>query len=145
MDVQTYMLAIGKAARAASRTMAVADSNAKNKALTEMALVIERAAKVLLHENARDVEAAKAKNLDAAAVDRLTLTPARIAVMADGLRQIAALPDPIGEISGLKYRPTGIQVGQMRVPLGVIGIIYESHFGQFPGAGWRISGCIGQV
>jgi glutamate-5-semialdehyde dehydrogenase len=126
MDVQTYMLGIGQAARAASRAMAVADTNAKNTALTAMALAIERAAKVLLHENARDVEAAKAKKLDAAAIDRLTLTPARIAAMADGLRQIAALPDPIGEISGLKYRPTGIQVGQMRVPLGVIGIIYES-------------------
>jgi glutamate-5-semialdehyde dehydrogenase len=106
--------------------MAVADTNAKNTALTAMALAIERAAKVLLHENARDVAAAQAKKLDAAAIDRLTLTPARIAAMADGLRQIAALPDPVGEISGLKYRPTGIQVGQMRVPLGVIGIIYES-------------------
>ncbi len=126
MDIKAYMLGIGKAARAASRVMAVADTNTKNKALTEMALVIERAAKVLLHENARDVEAAKANNLDAAAIDRLTLTPARIEAMADGLRQIAALPDPIGEISGLKRRPTGIQVGRMRVPLGVIGIIYES-------------------
>ena len=126
MDVQSYMLTIGKAARTASRAMAVADTNAKNTALTTMALAIERAAKVLLHENARDVEAATAKKLDTAAIDRLTLTPARIAAMADGLRQIAALPDPVGEISGLKYRPTGIQVGQMRVPLGVIGIIYES-------------------
>ena len=126
MDVQTYMLAIGKAARAASRAMAVADSHAKNTALTAMATAIEHAAKVLLHENARDVEAAKAKKLDVAAIDRLTLTPARIAAMADGLRQIAALPDPVGEITGLKYRPTGIQVGQMRVPLGVVGIIYES-------------------
>ncbi len=126
MDVHTYMLGIGLAARAASRTMAVADSHTKNKALTEMALVIERAAKVLLYENARDVTAATEKKLDAAAIDRLTLTPARIAAMADGLRQIAALPDPIGEISGLQDRPTGIQVGQMRVPLGVIGIIYES-------------------
>ena len=126
MDVQSYMLTIGKAARTASRAMAVADTNAKNTALTAVALAIERAAKVLLHENARDVEAATAKKLDTAAIDRLTLTPARIAAMADGLRQIAALPDPVGEISGLKYRPTGIQVGQMRVPLGVIGIIYES-------------------
>ena len=126
MDVQTYMLAIGKAARAASHAMAVADSNAKNTALTAMATAIEHAAKVLLHENARDLEAAKTKNLDAAAIDRLTLTPKRIEAMADGLRQIAALPDPVGEITGLKYRPTGIQVGQMRVPLGVVGIIYES-------------------
>jgi glutamate-5-semialdehyde dehydrogenase len=126
MDVQTYMQTVGKAARAASRAMAVADSNAKNTALTAMADAIERAAKVLLHENTRDLEAAKTKNLDKAAIDRLTLTPKRIASMADGLRQIAALPDPVGEISGLKYRPTGIQVGQMRVPLGVVGIIYES-------------------
>jgi glutamate-5-semialdehyde dehydrogenase len=126
MDVQTYMLGIGKAARAASRAMAVADTNARNTALTAMALAIERAAKVLLHENARDVEAARAKQLDAASIDRLTLTPKTIAAMADGLRQIAALPDPVGEISGLKYRPSGIQVGQMRVPLGVVGIIYES-------------------
>ncbi len=126
MDVQTYMLGIGKAARAASRAMAVADTRAKNDALTAMAAAIERAAKVLLRENARDVEAAKTKGLDAAAIDRLTLTPARIEAMADGLRQIAALPDPVGEIGNLKYRPTGIQVGQMRVPLGVIGIIYES-------------------
>lgn len=126
MDVQTYMLGIGKAARAASRAMAVADTRAKNDALTAMATAIERAAQVLLRENTRDVEAARTKGLDAAAIDRLTLTPARIAAMADGLRQIAALPDPVGEISNLKYRPTGIQVGQMRVPLGVIGIIYES-------------------
>ncbi len=126
MDVQTYMQGIGKAARAASRAMAVADSHAKNQALTEMALAMERAAKVLLHENARDVEAARAKKLDAASIDRLTLTTQTIETMADGLRQIAALPDPVGEISGLKYRPSGIQVGQMRVPLGVIGIIYES-------------------
>jgi glutamate-5-semialdehyde dehydrogenase len=126
MDVQTYMLAIGKAARAASRAMAVADSHAKNTALTAMAAAIERSAQTLTRENARDVEAAKAKNLEAAIIDRLTLTPKRIAAMADGLRQIAALPDPVGEITGLKYRPTGIQVGQMRVPLGVVGIIYES-------------------
>jgi glutamate-5-semialdehyde dehydrogenase len=126
MDVQTYMLNIGKAARTASRAMAVADSNAKNTALTAMAAAIERSAQTLTRENARDLEAATAKNLDKAAIDRLTLTPKRIAAMADGLRQIAALPDPVGEISGLKYRPTGIQVGQMRVPLGVVGIIYES-------------------
>jgi glutamate-5-semialdehyde dehydrogenase len=126
MDVQTYMLAIGKAARAASRVMAVADSHAKNTALTAMAAAIERSAQTLTRENARDIEAATAKNLDKAAIDRLTLTPKRIAAMADGLRQIAALPDPVGEITGLKYRPTGIQVGQMRVPLGVVGIIYES-------------------
>jgi glutamate-5-semialdehyde dehydrogenase len=126
MDVRTYMIGVGKAARAASRAMAVADTRAKNVALTAMADAIERAGETLQQENARDVASAKTKGLDAAAIDRLTLTPKTIASMADGLRQIAALPDPIGEISGLKYRPTGIQVGQMRVPLGVIGIIYES-------------------
>jgi glutamate-5-semialdehyde dehydrogenase len=126
MDVQTYMTGVGKAARAASRAMAVAETRAKNAALTAMAAAIEEAATTLQRENARDLEAARQKGLDAAAVDRLTLKAATIATMADGLRQIAALPDPIGEISGLKYRPSGIQVGQMRVPLGVIGIIYES-------------------
>ncbi|MCE3000354.1 MAG: glutamate-5-semialdehyde dehydrogenase [Betaproteobacteria bacterium] len=126
MDVQTYMTSVGKAARAASRAMAVADTRAKNAALTAMAAAIEDAAATLQRENARDLEAAQPKGLDAAAIDRLTLKPKTIATMADGLRQIAALPDPIGEISGLKYRPSGIQVGQMRVPLGVIGIIYES-------------------
>ena len=126
MDVRTYMIGVGKAARAASRAMAVADTRAKNVALTAMADAIERAGETLQQENARDVASAKTKGLDAAAIDRLTLTPKTIASMADGLRQIAALPDPIGEISELKYRPTGIQVGQMRVPLGVIGIIYES-------------------
>ncbi|MDH4150382.1 MAG: glutamate-5-semialdehyde dehydrogenase [Betaproteobacteria bacterium] len=126
MDVQAYMQGIGKAARTASRVMAVAKTHAKNTALTAMALAIERAAKVLLHENSRDVEAAKGRKLDAAAIDRLSLTTKTIESMADGLRQIAALPDPIGEISELKYRPSGIQVGRMRVPLGVIGIIYES-------------------
>ena len=124
MDVQAYMQGIGKAARTASRVMAVAKTHAKNTALTAMALAIERAAKVLLHENSRDVEAAKGRKLDAAAIDRLSLTTKTIESMADGLRQIAALPDPIGEISELKYRPSGIQVGRMRVPLGVIGIIF---------------------
>jgi glutamate-5-semialdehyde dehydrogenase len=126
MDVQTYMTGVGKAARAASRAMAVADTRAKNAALTAIAAAIADAAATLQRENARDLDAARAKGLDAAAIDRLALKPKTIATMADGLRQIAALPDPIGEISGLKYRPSGIQVGQMRVPLGVIGIIYES-------------------
>jgi glutamate-5-semialdehyde dehydrogenase len=126
MDVQTYMVGVGKQARAASRLIAKAGTEAKNRALTEMARAIERAAKVLLEANAKDLEAARKKNLDSAAVDRLTLNVAAIEAMADGLEQIARLPDPVGEIIGLKYRPSGIQVGQMRVPLGVIGIIYES-------------------
>ncbi len=126
MDVQTYMQGVGRQARAASRLIAKAGTAAKNKALTVTAQAIERSSQSLLDANARDVAEARHKKLDEAAIDRLILTPKTIAAMADGLRQIAALPDPIGEISGLKYRPSGIQVGQMRVPLGVVGIIYES-------------------
>jgi len=126
MDIQTYMIGVGREARAASRFIAKADTNTKNKALTAMAQALERTAKGLLEANGRDVKAARAKKLDAAAIDRLTLTTRTIESMADGLVQIARLPDPIGEIIDLKYRPSGIQVGRMRVPLGVIGIIYES-------------------
>jgi glutamate-5-semialdehyde dehydrogenase len=120
------MVSVGKQARAAARSIARADTAAKNRALTAMAEAIVRASKRLLEANARDVEAAKEKKLDRALIDRLTLTNRTVEEMADGLVQIAKLPDPIGEIVGLKYRPSGIQVGQMRVPLGVIGIIYES-------------------
>jgi glutamate-5-semialdehyde dehydrogenase len=120
------MVSVGKQARAAARLIARADTAAKNRALTTMAEAIVRAVKRLLEANARDVEAASKKNLDPALIDRLTLTPRTVEEMADGLMQIAKLPDPIGEIIGLKYRPSGIQVGQMRVPLGVVGIIYES-------------------
>ncbi|MEQ1772775.1 MAG: glutamate-5-semialdehyde dehydrogenase [Burkholderiales bacterium] len=126
MNVQTYMQGVGRQARAASRLIARADTATKNKALTVTAQAIERASQTLLDANALDVAAARHKKLDDAAIDRLILTPKTIAAMADGLLQIATLPDPVGEISGLKYRPSGIQVGQMRVPLGVVGIIYES-------------------
>lgn len=126
MDVQTYMTGVGRQARAASRLIAKADTRTKNLALTEMARAVERAGEKLLAANARDVGAARQKKLDSAAIDRLTLTPKTLAAMADGLVQIARLPDPVGEIGGLKYLPSGIQVGQMRVPIGVIGIIYES-------------------
>jgi glutamate-5-semialdehyde dehydrogenase len=126
VDVQTYMVSVGKQARAAARLIARADTGTKNRALTTMAEAIVRMADGLLEANARDLEAAKKKTLDPALIDRLTLTTRTIEEMADGLTQIAGLPDPIGEIVGLKYRPSGIQVGQMRVPLGVIGIIYES-------------------
>jgi glutamate-5-semialdehyde dehydrogenase len=126
MDVQTYMHAVGRAARAAARLMAKADTHTKNQALSASAQAIERASEGLLAANAQDVKAARAKKLDDALIDRLTLTPTSIAAMADGLEQIARLPDPIGELSELRYRPSGIQVGRMRVPLGVIGIIYES-------------------
>jgi glutamate-5-semialdehyde dehydrogenase len=117
---------LGQQARAASRAMAKADTNAKNKALTVMANAIQRDSAKLLAANALDLAAAKAAGLDAAMLDRLTLTEKGVAGMAEGLLQIAALPDPVGEISGLNYRPSGIQVGKMRVPLGVIGIIYEA-------------------
>ena len=126
VDIETYMRDLGKRARAASRLVAKANANAKNKALTLTAAAIERDRGRLLEANSKDVEAARVAKLDSAAIDRLTLTDKTIAAMADGLRQIAGLPDPVGEISELKERPTGIKVGRMRVPLGVIAIIYES-------------------
>jgi glutamate-5-semialdehyde dehydrogenase len=126
MDVQSYMHGVGRQARAASRLIAKADTAAKNRALTATAQAIARASQTLIAANALDVAEARKKHLDEAAIDRLILTPKTIAAMADGLMQIAAMPDPVGEIIGLKYRPSGIQVGQMRVPLGVVGIIYES-------------------
>ncbi len=126
VDIQSYMHSVGRAARAASRDMAKADTAAKNRALLAMADAIARDVARLLDANRKDVEAAKAKSLEAAMVDRLTLTPKSVTAMAQGLREIAALPDPVGEISAMSYRPSGIQVGRMRVPLGVVGIIYES-------------------
>jgi glutamate-5-semialdehyde dehydrogenase len=126
MDIQSYMHSIGIAGRAASRAMAKAETGAKNHALMTMAQAVERDIARLLDANRKDVEAARAKDLQAAMMDRLTLTPKSVAEMAEGLRQIAQLPDPVGEISGMSYRPSGIQVGRMRVPLGVIGIIYEA-------------------
>ena len=126
MDIQSYMHSIGRAARSASRVMAKAETRAKNNALMTMAQAVERDIARLLDANRKDVEAARAKGLEAAMVDRLTLTPKSVSEMADGLRQVAQLPDPVGEISGMSFRPSGIQVGRMRVPLGVIGIIYEA-------------------
>ena len=126
MDIQSYMHSIGRAARAASRAMAKAETGAKNNALITMAQAVERDIARLLDANRTDVDAARAKGLEAAMVDRLTLDAKSVSAMAEGLRQIAQLPDPVGEISGMRYRPSGIQVGRMRVPLGVIGIIYEA-------------------
>ena len=126
MDIQSYMYTVGRAARVAARELARAETRAKDLALETIADAIERNAATLLQANARDLEAARTRELEAALVDRLTLNDSRITSMADGLRQIAQLPDPVGEISDVRYRPTGIQVGHMRVPLGVIGIIYES-------------------
>ena len=126
MDIQSYMHTVGRAARDASREIARAETRAKDIALDEMAAAIERDSARLLDANGKDIEAAKRKGLEPAMVDRLGLDQKSIATMADGLRQIARLPDPVGEISEMRYRPSGIQVGRMRVPLGVIGIIYES-------------------
>ncbi len=126
IDIKTYMQSIGREARSASRLIARAETAAKNRALTMMAKAIKRDEQQLLAANARDVESAKARGLDAALIDRLTLTSKGIAGMAEGLLQIAALADPIGEITDLNFRPAGIQVGKMRVPLGVVGIIYEA-------------------
>lgn len=126
MDIKQYMKQVGQQARAASRAMARADTQAKNRALLTMAAAIERDQEKLLAANARDLERARAAGLDAALLDRLALSARAVAAMAEGLRQIAALPDPVGSITDLNYRPSGIQVGRMRVPLGVIGIIYEA-------------------
>ncbi|MGK5027394.1 glutamate-5-semialdehyde dehydrogenase [Janthinobacterium sp. RB2R34] len=126
MDIKQYMQDVGTRARAASRAMARADSATRNRALSLIAAAIVRDADLLRAANQRDLNAAAAAGLAPAMLDRLTLSDAAIATMVEGLTQIVALADPIGEISNMKYRPTGIQVGQMRVPLGVIGIIYEA-------------------
>ncbi len=126
VDIVEYMHAIGERARAAGRVMAAAETGKKNAALNAIADALLAQAGKLKTANARDLEAGRQSGLDAAMLDRLELSDNAIAGMAEGLRQIAALPDPIGEVQDLCYRPTGIQVGRMRVPLGVVGIIYES-------------------
>jgi len=125
-NLTAYMQKIGRAARAAARVMAQADTATKNRALQEIAAALQNQCAQLLTANAKDVAAARTHGLDDAAIDRLTLTEKTVHEIAEGLLQIAQLPDLIGEISDMKYRPSGIQVGKMRVPLGVIGIIYES-------------------
>lgn len=125
-DVAGYMRELGQRARAAARKVAVAEPGAKNTALLELAERIVTQRQRILTANRRDMEAGREAGLDAALLDRLELTDARIEAMADGVRQIAGLADPVGAISDLAARPSGIQVGRMRVPLGVIGIIYES-------------------
>ena len=126
MDIKQYMRTVGEQARAASRIVARADTNAKNKALLAVADAIERDQAKLLAANAQDMDAATASGLDSALLDRLQINAKGVAGMAEGLRQIAALADPVGAITDLNYRPSGIQVGKMRVPLGVVGIIYEA-------------------
>ncbi|MEO8752063.1 MAG: glutamate-5-semialdehyde dehydrogenase [Casimicrobiaceae bacterium] len=125
-DIAAYMGGMGEAARAAGREVARADTNTKNIALLGMAAALRRDVARLLAANAQDVAAARTAGHDAAFIDRLTLTSESVEAMAQGLQQIAALPDPVGEMTDLRYRPSGIQVGRMRVPLGVVGIIYES-------------------
>lgn len=125
-DVDAYMLLIGQQARQASRVMAAASTADKNTALLAMADAIDASRDTLHQANEQDLQNGREKGLDAAMLDRLALTPARIDGMIEGLRQVVALQDPVGAISDMSFRPSGIQVGKMRVPLGVIGIIYES-------------------
>ena len=126
LNITEYMEGVGQAARAASRAIARASTATKNAALLAIAANIKAREAELLAANARDLEAARSAGLEAAMLDRLTLTPKGVAAMIEGLQQVAALADPIGEMTDLKFRPTGIQVGKMRVPLGVVGIIYEA-------------------
>jgi glutamate-5-semialdehyde dehydrogenase len=126
MDVGTYIHDVGRQARAAARVIARADTRTKNRALKEIAAALERGRQALIEANARDLAEARRQRLEPAMIDRLTLNPKVIAAMADGLRQIAALPDPIGEITASRKRPSGIRIAQMRVPIGVVAIIYES-------------------
>ena len=126
MDINTYMQTVGRQARTASRAVAAASTDAKNKALLAMAAEIRARQAALSAANQRDLDEARANGLEAAMIDRLTLSAKGIEAMAVGLEQVAALPDPVGEMTDLKRRPSGITVGKMRVPLGVIGIIYEA-------------------
>src|SRR4051812_43576681 len=125
VDVAALVRELGVAARAASRDLARASTETKNRALAAMAAEIRGGAKTILAANAGDVAQARAEGCDAAFIDRLTLTPTSIEQMAHGVEQVAALPDPVGEITGKTTQPSGIEVARMRVPLGVVGIIYE--------------------
>ncbi|WP_262492561.1 glutamate-5-semialdehyde dehydrogenase [Marinobacter sp. AL4B] len=126
MNVAAYMTELGQQARAAAREVARSTTEVRNHALSATADALNSARAELAQANQKDLENGRANGLDAAMLDRLELTPARIDTMIEGLKQVATLPDPVGEITDMTYRPSGIQVGKMRVPLGVIGIIYES-------------------
>jgi len=126
MNVQEYMRDLGRNAKQASRQLAAATSGDKNAALLATATILDASRSALVAANAKDLENGKGKGLDAYLLDRLALTDSVIDGMIEGLRQVAALPDPCGEITDMSYRPSGIQVGKMRAPLGVVGIIYES-------------------
>ncbi|GJL81045.1 MAG: gamma-glutamyl phosphate reductase [marine bacterium B5-7] len=126
IDISEYTNGFGVRARAASRILASADTGAKNAALSAIAARFEEQSDVIIAANRRDLDASRLNKLSPALIDRLELTTSRIVAMADGLRQIVALPDPVGEISELRTRPSGIRVGRMRVPIGVVAIVYES-------------------
>lgn len=126
MDVAAYMTELGQQARAASREVARSSTAVRNQALLATADALDAARSELATANSKDLERGRENGLDSAMLDRLELTAQRIDAMIEGLRQVAALPDPVGVITDMTYRPSGIQVGKMRVPLGVIGIIYES-------------------
>ncbi|WP_339802348.1 glutamate-5-semialdehyde dehydrogenase [uncultured Marinobacter sp.] len=126
MDISAYMAEVGLAARAAAVQVARSSTAVRNEVLLATARILDKARAELAEANRKDLEQGRANGLDEAMLDRLELTPARIDGMIAGLEQVAALPDPIGTITDMTYRPSGIQVGRMRVPLGVIGIIYES-------------------
>ncbi|MCK2149146.1 MULTISPECIES: glutamate-5-semialdehyde dehydrogenase [Marinobacter] len=126
MDIAAYMAEVGEQARAAATLVARSTTAVRNQALLATARALDSARIELAEANARDLESGRSNGLDGAMLDRLELTAERIDTMIEGLRQVASLPDPIGEITDMTYRPSGIQVGKMRVPLGVIGIIYES-------------------
>ena len=125
-DLKALVRAMGESARAAGRSLARADTAAKNRALEAAAEALLDREKSILAANAQDVKAARAEGNDDAFIERLALTAKAIEAMAEGLREVAKLPDPVGEVTDLRYRPSGIQVGRMRVPLGVVAIIYES-------------------
>ena len=125
-DIPAYMAQVGLAARTAATTMAAASTAAKNRALLALARGLREQGHALAESNELDLAAARSAGLAAPLVDRLKLTPAIVATVAEGCEQLAAMPDPVGEISGVKRRPSGISVGQMRVPLGVFGMVYES-------------------
>ena len=126
MDIKHYMLTVGRQARTASRRLAGATTAEKNAALLHIAAAIRRDSAALVAANQEDLAAARAAGLDTAMLDRLTLSAKGVESMAEGVEQVATLPDPIGEMTDIKHRPSGILVGKMRVPLGVIGIIYEA-------------------
>ena len=126
MDIKQYMRDLGQQAKIAGRVISTAAAAQKNRGLLLIADELLANREFIALENQKDIEAGKVQGLDNASLDRLTLTPARIDAMIEGLKQVASLPDPVGEITNMSYRPSGIQVGQMRVPLGVIGIIFES-------------------